>query len=265
MSNTLFTELIGDIPASTVDVDTIIVRQRRHRTLRISFAALSAVAVAVAAALTAGLAVIKPVGLENPAGTPSPTPSVHPLQFIPAGVWESRWNWLSTELDRAVKEVAPESHWVLGFFQGAAQSVDGDPPRFYSTDMDLRSTWGLAKGADRGELMVEILYPICSDPAINGTPACRPECPTGYAACREGLTEAGLRYVLRYNLVNGESVRYMADIVLANGVNMRISIGNSVMVSNEEWTYTAHPPISAEDLLAVAEKLSTKFAASPAP
>lgn len=57
----------------------------------------------------------------------------------------------------------------------------------------------------------------------------------------------------------------MVDVVLANGVDMRISIGNGIHVGRDEQAFTAHPPTSAEALLAVAETLSTKFAASPAP
>ncbi|MFC4065360.1 hypothetical protein [Actinoplanes subglobosus] len=172
MSKHLFDELVADAPASTVDVPAIIRRERRRRTgLRLG--GVAAVIVAVAAAGT----LLIPEPPRVPLAMP-PTPEVS-ASTVPDGFRlvadgqesaEATARRLRSALGEAVRDVAPDAHWLRLEGTDAGPAPDGQPPNFafrgsgVPTQQVFWGAQGIEAGGRTGELSVEILsFEPCTD------------------------------------------------------------------------------------------------------
>lgn len=265
MSRTLFDEVIGDVPPSTVNVKRIVTQQRRARAARRTFG-VAAGSVALAVALTVGLGLARsPQPQDHATTAPSPSPTTHTLRFEASGAWETKWNWLSTELDQAMRRAAPDARWILQPAAGANLGADGDPPRFSGATNGLNTTWGLARGDLKGTLMVSFLEPLCMG-ANNKPYNCWADLPCPKEThCKRGTTPSGLRYVTGEH--EGERAAQNTVLVaLGNGLAMHISVDSGFMVKrdpkngNDEYAYAVRPPLSLSEVVSIASDVSATIA-----
>lgn len=136
MTQQLFDEVIGEVPAPAVDVDRIIRRERRGAVARrIATVSTGGLAAAAAVALALGLG-LGPGGQTGPvaapvtasaSGEPVPADGFRLVYGTPEEA-EATAKRLAEEFDRAVREVAPDLEWVfMPSAPGEPAQPDGQP------------------------------------------------------------------------------------------------------------------------------------------
>jgi hypothetical protein len=183
MTQQLFDDLTMDPPPSTVDVASIVRREKRRRTVvraGVPAAAVLAVAAAIAALGPGGGPVPGPSAVAGPPSTGSAPASPAPgfrLAASDRAATAATAKTLRAALDAAVQRAAPGATWLA---QGLTKTVtpDGQPPRIVGddlkrpTDQMFSGTTGISLDGRRGTLGLNI---ISINPCTGGTLA---KCPT---------------------------------------------------------------------------------------
>lgn len=180
MGHQLFDELIGTPPPPQVDVEGIVLRERRASRARLAGGPLAAV---LALAVGVGIAVHD----QEPArslAAPSPTAvgTGFRLVFDTDESAEASAKRLGAEFDAALGAVAPGSTWFwIPNHVGEARQPDGRPPVFTHNGRDdmVDGGSGLSYRGRKGPLGVSI-YPDVLEPGPTGQPV-DPSAPDGPA------------------------------------------------------------------------------------
>lgn len=257
MARTLFDEVIGEVPPSAVDVPRIVARQRRNRRLRSMVGAAGSV-VAVLAAVTMALGV--PGSPLVPPLTPSPSPTAYALRYEPSLPSSPTYNWLSDELDRALRTAAPDAHWILQPAAGAYIGADGDAPRFSGSTKDVRTTWGVRVGDLRGTIMVEFADALCRQDG-GQVYNCWDELPCPKNGCTRGITPGGLRTVIMQYTERPHGHVNRVMVALANGTIVSIRVDNSFQTSRDQYDWAPRPPLSITEVEHLAGLIGDRIAA----
>jgi hypothetical protein len=199
MSQQLFDDLTADAPPSTVDVPSIIRREKRRRTVvraGLPAAAVLAVASAIAVLASGSGPVPGPLAVTAPPSTGSaaaaPVPGFRLVASDQATTMATA-ETLRAALGAAVQRAAPGATWLA---QGLTKTVtpNGQPPRIFGddlkspTDQMFSGTTGISLDGRRGTLSLNI---VSINPCTGGTLA---KCPTEHKspeALRRDM-EAGL-------------------------------------------------------------------------
>ncbi|NUT02219.1 MAG: hypothetical protein HOV76_01975 [Hamadaea sp.] len=257
MARTLFDEVIGEVPVSTVDVPRIVARQRRNRHLRTVFGA----AAGVVAVLTAVTLAFGATGSPPAPPAQSPSASTHVLRFQQSLPSDSTYDWLSADLDRALHAVAPDAEWIRQPLVGAYTGHDGDPPRFSGSAQDVRTTWGVRDGDLLGTIRVEFVEPLCvSDDGHGPAYNCWSTLPC-VQSCHRGTTPSGLRTVVLQYPTGAQGHVNRVMVALANGLLVSISVDNTFQTVRDTYEYAPRPPLSIEAVEQIAALVSDRIAA----
>jgi hypothetical protein len=133
MQQQLFDEMIGESPASRIDIDAIVKRQQRIVTARLiggSMAAMLALAVAGGVALTVQAEPTGSAAAKPPVQASSPVTDVRfRLVFDTPETAKATADRLSQELDQALRKHAPTASWIQDPDIGAhREGPVGQPP-----------------------------------------------------------------------------------------------------------------------------------------
>ncbi|MEH1164164.1 hypothetical protein V6V47_02110 [Micromonospora sp. CPCC 205539] len=281
MGHQLFDELIGTPPPPRVDVEGIVRRERRAGGVRLIGGPL-----AVVLALTVGVGVA--VHDQGPGPTPAP-PLTAPtstaadpgfrLVFDTDESAEASARRLSAEFNAALRAVAPGSTWFwIPDFVGEARKPDGRPPVFthHGRDDMVSGGSGVSYQGRKGPLAVSI-SPDVVEPGPSGRPGdpfepagyhwpC--ELPAGYGdaryhrVCVEGATPGGLR--MKTETLTGKrngSVQHIVSIQLPGNRAFNASVSNMVGVDEQAVAAQPEPPLSAEQLKALATRVAERIRA----
>ncbi|PYC66891.1 hypothetical protein C7C45_23680 [Micromonospora arborensis] len=273
MGHQLFDELIGTPPPPQVDVEGIVRRERRAGSVR-----LIGGPVAALLALLVGVGVAVHDQEPGPAPGPplaAPTPTAADpgfrLVFDTDESAEASASRLSAEFDAALREVAAGSTWFwIPDHVGEARTPDGRPPVFthHGRDDMVSGGSGVSYRGRRGPLGVSISPDVIgpNEPAGYHWPC---ELPAGYPGdqryqrvCVEGTTPGGLR--TKAETLTGKrdgSVQHIVTIQLPGNRVFNASVSNMVGVDEQAVAAQPEPPLSAEQLRALAVRVAERIRA----
>ncbi|GGO32564.1 hypothetical protein [Micromonospora parathelypteridis] len=285
MGHQLFDELIGTPPPPQVDVEDIVRRERRASSVRLIGGPLAALL-----ALVVGVGVaVRDQGPGPAPGPPlaAPTPTAADtgfrLVFDTDESAEASASRLSAEFEAALREVVPGSTWFwIPDHVGEARKPDGRPPVFthHGRDDMVSGGSGVSYRGRRGPLGVSISPDVFEskptdrpgDPFKRDEPAghhwpC--ELPAGYPGdqrydrvCVEGTTPGGLR--MKTETLTGKrggSVQHIVTIQLPGNRVFNASVSNMVGVDEQAVAAQPEPPLSAEQLSALAVRVAERIRA----
>ncbi|MBM7489319.1 hypothetical protein JOD64_000541 [Micromonospora luteifusca] len=285
MGHQLFDELIGTPPAPRVDVERIVRRERRAGSVRLiggPLAALLALVVGVGVAVRdqdPGPAPGPPLA----APTPTATDTGFRLVFDTDESAEASANRLSTEFEAALREVAPGSTWFwIPDHVDEARKPDGRPPVFthHGRDDMVSGGSGVSYQGRKGPLGVSISPDVFeSEPAGRPGDSVEPAGPAGYhwpcelpaghlgdqryhRVCAEGTTPGGLR--MKAETLTGKrdgSVQHIVTIKLPGNRAFSASVSNMLGVDEQAVAAQPEPPLSAEQVRAVAVRVAERIRA----
>jgi hypothetical protein len=167
MTKQLLDGLLGETPPSTVDVASIVRRERKLGLLRRAGAGVAVLGVAV---LASGFLATGPGGGAAPSAPPAAIASTDPADSKFRLAAESREDAeataarLSRELDRALRVAAPGATWQRQDLFGRP-SPDGQPPNLFAPESGARADQmffggtGVVFEGRRGTLVVEVQSP----------------------------------------------------------------------------------------------------------
>lgn len=253
MTQQLFDEVIGEVPAPAVDVDRIIRRERRGAVARrlagVSTGALAVLAVG-ALALGSGLGprgaadpVTVPVTSGEPAVTDGPVaaPAFQLAYGTPAEA-EATARRLSEELDRALLVAVPDRQWLyFSVRPGDPRQPDGQPlqVRFIAKrdpsggELTLfAGQSGIQAGGRKGALTL----------SITPTSAGGPRQPV---QTQRDEPKPGLAYLY-----------HSVSIPLADGNSLRLTSYNRSLTRDLEPEFQAEPPLTVAQLQAIAKEVA---------
>jgi len=241
MSKTLFDEVIGTPPPSTVDVPAIVRRRRRTRTLRrVGIAATSVVA--VSAIVAAGL------GLAPGRGSRLTTPAAPSHQaIVPFGTLSPHVtpHDLADALMQAVAAVAPDAQWAPN---GQLQVV-ASPTAEESAGAMFGGAGSLTREGVTRRVAVSIV------PTGDAFP-CKAQSPD--EACGVGLSTAGATmYIWRYweSTYPQWTTAWRVDLTLADGLVLEI-----YSYASKQLAHAALGPVlSLSDLVTVVEDVARRL------
>jgi len=237
MNQQFFDERLGVPPVSTIDLDDIIVRQRRRsvrrRTAAIGSAALASVAaVAVAISLAAG-----------PGPGRSPAPLMAGASASSTGTFAIRvdtpeqrqqtLDQLQAALENALSSVAPGVNWVyMPDVPGEQPGPDGHPQMHVSASppVGFSARSGLATQGVKGGFFLRLAKPGCVDKGT-GVSVCNPltECDKSKVDCNQTQTAGGLRlttWTERTTQGGQHYVFYGAEVVTRTGHALNVQAVN---------------------------------------
>ncbi|NUR72372.1 MAG: hypothetical protein HOU81_16275 [Hamadaea sp.] len=257
MAHTLFEEVIGAMPPSTVDISRIVARERRHRRRRsVLGAAAGTVAVVAAAALALGAA-----GSAPTRSVEVSSPSTHVLTFHPSKPFQHTYDWLSTTVDEALRSAAPETQWIRQPAAGADYGSDGDAPRFTGSSAGVGTLWGVRNGDLKGSIWVEFTDAKClgDDASVQN---CWSNLPCPPETCHRGTTPGGLRTVVMQYIEDTNAAVHVNRVMvaLANGKVVSITVSNGFLTAENHPEYAPEPPLSIEEVENLAAQVSAVIA-----
>lgn len=129
----IFDEIIGEPPVSTVDVERVVVRQRRARRLRMGAAGAGAAAAVLAVVVGTTSLVGTPHAADPapPAATASPSPTITTV----AGTEDDRRR-IDAEIATAFVREAPDLRWV----KSSGHPPQASPAAVWRSELD-RASW----------------------------------------------------------------------------------------------------------------------------
>ncbi|MEU8078048.1 hypothetical protein AB0B31_21625 [Catellatospora citrea] len=252
MTQQLFDEVIGEVPAPAVDVDRIVRRERRGMVARrlagVSTGALAVLTVG-ALALGSGLGprgaadpVAVPVTSGEPAVTDGPSAREFQLAYGTPAEAEATARRLSEELDRALLAVAPDRKWLYFPVQpGGPRQPDGQPLEVrFIAKRDLNGgeltlfagQSGIETGGRKGALTL----------SITPTSAGGPRQPV---QTQRDEPKPGLDYLY-----------HSVTIPLADGNSLRLTSHNRSLTRDLEPEFQADPPLTVAQLQAIAKEVA---------
>ncbi|WP_155369111.1 hypothetical protein [Catellatospora vulcania] len=252
MTQQLFDEVIGEVPAPAVDVDGIVRRERRGAAAR-RFGVVSTGGLALLAvgALVLGLGLgASPTPIAVPAtsdvpGAPVAAGGFRLMYGTPEEAAETAER-LSQELDRAVLAAAPDRQWLsFPTAPGDPQQPDGQPMQVKFVDKPLMEGGelevfagrsGIAAGGRKGSLSLHIV------PVVAG--GLREPLPT------QDVPQPGFAYV-----------RHAVSVPLADGRVLVLACYNRSHTRKLAPAFQAETPLSVAQLQAIADAVAAKVLA----
>jgi hypothetical protein len=288
MTQQLFAELTANPPPSTVDVPSIIRREKRRRAVT-----RTSVPLALVLALVSATAVLIPGG--EPGGdltAGGPKPSAKPQATESAGTLPgfrlaasnqaaiaATAKTLRAALDAAVHQTAPGATWLA---QGLTRTStpNGQPPRIFGddlknpTDQMFTGTTGIALDGRHGTLSLNIVSinpctggSLAKCPAGQGSP---PDMAKGLFACQPAAQKCtasagsnGRRQRVQTTTSLGGFVSQETNVELADGRALMLTVDNQFIppgrTNNHNDVAQSTTPLSPAQVSSIAATIGNQI------
>ena len=271
MNQQILDDLIGAPPPSTVDVDAIIVRQRRRqRVQRLAAGGSAAAGVVLAVVLAFGMA----GGPRRPDGTPpattppGPSPSATPVATgfrLETGTKAGRERTLQRlrlALESALAEHAPRAKWIyMPDVPGEKRTPDGRPTMWISENpVFFEGRSGISADRVKGGFYLRVRPTECQ---IGLSCSQAVTCDDISSGCSEGRTPGGLavvRWTETSDTGSGPPYKsYNVQVVLRGGAYTATLESVNVFGGDSSPIRASAPPLTRTELERMAADVAERI------